>query len=489
MSAFMERFLRTEDQTKTRLTTFTGNYNIADLKRQTTVFIDLLRPHNVKGKRVAVLVPQVFSYLTLVMAINELGGVVSPISPQYRSDDLKELLNFLDPHIVFTIKEHGGFPFAQAVGEWANTAANKTIVYESDSEFQWVKKTFGHTNREKQIEEDEIDFICFTSGSTGVPKGIMVKMESMEALARCFRETPDMGPGDRLGLTAPASSLFGLAVISAGLQSGLHIVLPDSFDLPLMVKLLKDTGINKILTTPSIFKAIYPFAQQMAPAILDDLEFCGLCGEVVTPEIAKQFPLSDQCRYFGMYGCSELGGLLDCDLRKEMEWSLYSGMYHKIEPDGELLVRTPGGFTGYYKRPDLTSQVWTSDQWFKTGDLVRINGNNKFDIVGRKKDLIKKGGQQVTPGEVEEILLQHANVKQAVVLGAPHPVYGEQVLAFVVLRDESLVHELYPFCAGRIAGYKVPDAIETVLEIPMVQGKTDKITLRKMFLSKEGAHE
>jgi non-ribosomal peptide synthetase component E (peptide arylation enzyme) len=159
---------------------------------------------------------------------------------------------------------------------------------------------------------------------------------------------------------------------------------------------------------------------------------------------------------------------------------------YKIEQDGEFLIRTLAGFMGYYKQPDLTSELWTSDGWFLTGDLVRKNENHKLEIVGRKKDVIKKGGQQVVPGEVEKILLQHPNVKQAVVLGAPHSIYGEQVVAFAILYDESRVKELYPFCAERIARYKVPDTFEIVSDIPIMQGKTDKITLLKQFLSKKG---
>ncbi|MBP1153979.1 MULTISPECIES: class I adenylate-forming enzyme family protein [unclassified Paenibacillus] len=486
MNTFFDRYMQTQDRSKTILTTFTGSYNAAELTQQMDAYVDLLHNKKIRGKRVAVLVPHVFSYVSLIMAINKLGGVVSPISSSYRSDDLKQILSFLDPHIVFTITTHGGFPFAHEVEEWAKSSDNYTVLYKSDDSFQWEERNIGDMSREKPDEAAPIDFISFTSGSTGVPKGLMLQTSNLEALGQCFKDTSDMRAGDRLFVTAPASSVMGLAIISVGFKQGAQIILPDSFELPLMVKLMKDSNINKMLTTPSILKAIYPFAEQMAPVTIANLEFCGLAGEVVTEEISNQFSFNDKCRISGIYGCSEHGGILDCDLRKKAQWSLYSGIDYKIDLDGELLVRTPHGFLGYYKREDLTSQVWTLDGWFRTGDLVRMNEDNKFEIIGRKKDLIKKGGQQVAPGEVEHILLQHPNVKQAVVLGAPHPVYGEQVVAFTVLHDATSVKELYPFCSGRIAGYKVPDAIEVLSEIPIVQGKADKITLRKMFLAKKG---
>ncbi|MCY9697871.1 class I adenylate-forming enzyme family protein [Paenibacillus alginolyticus] len=484
MSTLKERFVQTQDRTKTVLTTFYDNYSTADLEQQTEFYLDLLRKKNIKGKKIGVLVPPVFSYLSLIMAINQLGGVVVPLSWQYRKDDLKQILRFLEPHIVFSITNHGGFPFSQAIEEWASESETLTILYKSEDCFRWEEFSIGV--KEKPLEISSIDFICCTSGSTGVPKGMMFKTDDIEIMAQYLRELPDMRTSDRFFMTAPPTSVIGIAALSVGFKEGLQIVFPDSFEIPLMVKLMKDTNINKMLTTPSILKALYPFMKQMAPEIVGNLEFCGLSGEVVTEEIAVQIPLNDHCRLIGLYGSSEMGGILYCNLREKAEWSVYRGVEYKIDQDGEFLIRTLAGFMGYYKQPDLTSELWTSDGWFLTGDLVRMNENHNLEIIGRKKDVIKKGGQQVVPGEVEKILLQHPNVKQAVVLGAPHSIYGEQVVAFAILHDESRVKELYPYCAERIARYKVPDTFEIVSDIPIVQGKTDKISLLKQYLSRKG---
>ncbi|MCY9666525.1 acyl--CoA ligase [Paenibacillus alginolyticus] len=484
MSTLMERLVQTQDRTKAVLTTFYGNYSAADLEQQTEFYLNLLRKKNIKGKKIGVLVPPVFSYLSLIMAVNQLGGIVVPLSWQFRNDDLKQILRFLDPHIVFSITNHGGFPFSQAVQEWANTSETHTTLYQSEDCIQWDEHSVGVA--EKPLEHSSIDFICCTSGSTGVPKGMMFKTEDIEIMAQYLRDMPDMRASDRFFMTAPPTSVIGIAAMSVGFKEGLQIVFPDSFEIPLMVKLMKDTNTNKMLTTPSILKALYPFMKQMAPNIVESLEFCGLSGEVVTEEIAVQIPLNPHCRLIGLYGSSEMGGILYSNLREKAEWSVYRGVEYRIEQDGEFLIRTMAGFMGYYKQPGLTSELWTSDGWFRTGDLVRMNDNYKLEIIGRKKDVIKKGGQQVVPGEIEKILVQHPNVKQAVVLGAPHSIYGEQVVAFVILHDESRVKELYPFCAERIARFKVPDTFEIVSDIPIVQGKTDKITLLKQFLSKKG---
>jgi acyl-CoA synthetase (AMP-forming)/AMP-acid ligase II len=487
MSTLMEAFVQTGDRSKTVLTTFTGNYHTGDLEQQTDTFEHLLREHDIQGKRIGLLVPNVFAYLALTMAVNRLGGIIVPISWQYRSEDLKEILKFLDPHIVFTVAKHGGFPFGDMIEEWAKSSGNHTVVYQSEDCFHWKKYNFGLA--EKSLENPQMDFIFCTSGSTGLPKALMMTVSGIDYSVGFVKDAYDLASGDRLFMMAPPTSVFGLVSLFAALQAGTLIVFPDAFELPMIVKLMKQTNTNKITTTPSIMKAIYPFAKQMASDIIDNLELCSLSGEPVTGEIVEIIPLNPQCHFIGVYGISEMGGIMHANLREKTEWSVNHSVQYTIADDGEFLIRTPGAFTGYYKQPELTSEVWTADGWFQTGDLVQKNENNKLEIIGRKKDLIKKGGQQVIPGEVEKILLQHPNVKQVVVLGMPHPVYGEQVAAFTALHDESAVHELYPFCAERTARYKVPDAIEIISEIPIANGKIDKVALRNIFLSKKGKSE
>ncbi|MGG2199779.1 class I adenylate-forming enzyme family protein [Paenibacillus validus] len=465
------------DADKVVLTTFSGHYTSRDIQAEMDRYISLLRPLELKGKKVGLLVPAIPSYAALVLAINELGGTIIPLSWQFRKEDLSAVLQFLDPHVVFSINTHNGFPFAEVMEAWAIGSGKETLLYTSDDCKEWKSKAIA--GAERALEQDKIDFICCSSGSTGTPKGMVVGIHAFDFSFQLLKDFNELKPTDVVFLNAPPNSVFGIASLLTGIRSGVRIVFPDNFELPRMITLMQETACNKVVSTPSIFKAIYTFGQSLNPDVFKKIEFVGLTGEMMTEDYVKQFDLMQQCKFVGQYGSSELGGAMLCDLRQQLEFTVYDGVQYKVKED-ELLLKSPAAFSGYYQNPQLTEQCFDEEGWFYTGDLVRLNEKNKLELIGRKKELIKKGGQQVIPGEVEKVLSQHAGVKQAVVIGAPHPVFGEQIVAFVVPQDDLRTDDLYAFCRAKIAGYKVPDRIVAIAEIPVAQGKVDKITLRTM---------
>jgi acyl-CoA synthetase (AMP-forming)/AMP-acid ligase II len=148
---------------------------------------------------------------------------------------------------------------------------------------------------------------------------------------------------------------------------------------------------------------------------------------------------------------------------------------------GELLTRLPGRQREYYKDPDATAATWTADGWLRSGDLGYLDEDGYLYLVGRKKDLIIRGGHNVYATDVEAVLIEHAAVQEVAVVGIPHDVLGEDVAAFVVLKaDEALTaDELAAFCAGRLADYKRPRRITFVAELPRnATGKVMKHRLR-----------
>jgi acyl-coenzyme A synthetase/AMP-(fatty) acid ligase len=467
------------------LSTFDGDYTLNDLLNEVEHLTGFLKKKlDVKGLKIALLVPGVFPFLALSIAINRLGGTIIPISLQYRREDLRALLAYLEADAVFTIREHQGFSFATMVEQWAGSSGNRTTVFKTDDCSEWTQQIF-FEDRERLIEENLPDMIFCTSGSTGTPKGLSVDISIFS-----FPLMVDMlklESQDRIFVNSPFASIPGFATIISALQVGYTVVYPEAFDILRMVRLLERTSCNKVLSTPSIFKAIYAFAAQSSPEAIGQIEWCGLAGEMIPDRYTESFPLMTETRFVGIYGCSEVGGVLQRDLRLESAWSICDGVAAEIDEIngvGELLVRSPFMFTEYYRQPDLTREVLTKDHWFRTGDLVKPADGGRITIAGRKKDLIKKGGQQVVPGEVEQILGSHPNVKQAVVFGAPHPVFGEQIVALVVAEGSLSSDQLYPYCRERIAGFKVPDDIELIKEIPTIQGKADKLTLRNQYIQK-----
>ncbi|MDC3425883.1 acyl--CoA ligase [Aquibacillus sp. 3ASR75-11] len=465
------------------LTTFSGDYTAQNITNMIDHYVELLKNEKLAGKKVGLLIPTIPSYLSLVLAINQLGGTVVPLSWQFRKEDLLSVLSYLNPHIVLTVKEFDHFSFADVFHSWAKDSLEKTVIYESTDCKEWEVKSYG--GKERPIETERIDFICCSSGSTGTPKGLVIGAETLNFSIQILTEQNKIQPSDRIFLNAPPNAVFGISALLTGVYNGARVVFPDRFDFPNMIKLMKENNCNKLMSTPSIFKAIYQVAKAINPDVVKQLELVSLTGEMMTEGYAEQFDLMKDCAFFGMYGTSEIGGAMFCDLRKKIEFTFYNGVDHKIS-DNELLIKSPSAFSYYYLNPELTEAMVTQDGWIHTGDLVQENKAGKFEIIGRKKDIIKKGGQQVIPSEIEQHLSRHKHVKQAVVIGTPHPIFGEQIVAFVVTEGEINKEELFYFCSQSIARYKVPDVIELIDDIPVSQGKIDKISLRKWYEQTRG---
>ncbi|CAH0346423.1 class I adenylate-forming enzyme family protein [Bacillus sp. CECT 9360] len=474
------------DMNKTILSTQTVEYTNQDILDETDRYITLLTQlGDLKGKKVALIIPTIHSLLTMVLAISKLGGILIPLSPLLRRNDLEKVLDFSDPHVVFTVKEFNGFNLSEAVNNWGTSTGKETVIFESDKGSKWEKTIL--TGEKRQLENEDIQIIGCTSGSTGTPKGIVSSLDTMIEAIKQYSFIGEVTSQDKLFLIAPSSNLFGLCWLLSSLHAQYHMVATESFSFPEIIELLKEKPCQKLITTPSLFNALRLFSKTSDNNVLEPLTLVSLAGEPITASFIES--VADmKTKITGFYGTSEMGCMLytDHDIRDGLSWSLLPGVEYKFEGQtedgsGELLFRNGLDFYGYYKRPDLTEEVYL-DGWFYSGDLANLNENGKFEIIGRKKDMIKKGGQQVIPGEIETLLAEHPNVQKAVVIGAPHPIFGEQVVAFIVAEIEMDVKELYQFCDDKIARYKVPDQIHFIDEIPTSQGKIDKVSLRQMAL-------
>ncbi|MFX3673195.1 MAG: class I adenylate-forming enzyme family protein [Paenisporosarcina sp.] len=463
------------------LSTFSSDYSANDIKLSMENYLNILQHEDLAGKRIGLLIPHIYSYLSLVLAINELGGTIVPLSSQFRKEDLTAVLESLNPHYVFTVDEADGFSYIEVFANWAEQSGENTKVFRTNDYTNWHHEHYSGTNR--PLQEEKMDFICCSSGSTGVPKGIVVSADTLKFSLEFIMKVNKIQPKDRVFLNAPPNSVFGICALLSGIYSGAQIVFPDRYDLPGIVNLMEEKTCNKILSTPSIFKSIYQVANVLKPQVLKNLEIVSLTGEMMTNGFVDQFSNMDNCEFIGMYGSSEIGGAMYCDLRVEIEFTVDEAIQFKVI-DNELLLKSPAAFSHYYQNPELTNEAFDSEGWLLTGDLVSQTESKKISIIGRKKDMIKKGGQQVIPGEIERVLMNHQHVRQAVVIGVPHQVFGEQIVAYVVMGRNENLQELYRFCQKQIARYKVPDYIEEVSEIPLVQGKADKLTLRKMFIQR-----
>ncbi|MFL0362073.1 class I adenylate-forming enzyme family protein [Pseudobacillus sp. 179-B 2D1 NHS] len=478
-------FCEEADLSKRALITQTGTYTLGDLKKSVKEYHSILKDMgDIKGKKVAIIVPGVATFLSILLTVNKLGGTVVPISPLLRKEDLTQILSFIDPHIVFTVKEHNGFYLEKTVRAWAGSVGEEVAIIESADGHEW--KTEIIAGKPKRREADHSPYIIgCTSGSTGTPKGIIVDRAFFEFAERALTKGASLSKEDKVFLVVPTSVLYGLCWLLAGLHSQITIVATESFSFPAILKLMKWNPANKLVTSPSLFKALCMFDKVSDISVLKSLTEVSLAGEMITAEFFEGLDPLHHCKITSMYGLSELGALMytESDIREGVEWSLTPGVAYNLENlskegVGELHFKTPCKFLGYYKCPELTEELY-KEGWFSTGDLAKITSEQKIKVVGRKKDMIKKGGQQVIRGEIEQMLTKHEAVEKAAVLGMPHAIFGEQVIAFIIKKKEIPLSEIYNYCRDRLASFKVPDKIFILEDIPLVQGKVDKVTLKQ----------
>ncbi|WEG12467.1 class I adenylate-forming enzyme family protein [Pullulanibacillus sp. KACC 23026] len=478
MSLF-ERVLAGLKESNSSLTTLKSNYTAGDLQAIVSKYESMLRPLDIAGKRVALLVPAIQEYIPLFMTVNKLRGVTAPLSWQFRQEDLQNVLDFLDPHIIFTVNEHTGFNFSEAVTNWAKDKGKEVLVFTSDNCISWETRLFQGESIGLETSSGEI--ICFTSGSTGIPKGMVFKEEVVDYSFNHVSEALELKPTDRVLVYASTSTIFSLYSMDSVLKAGANLLVANEFDLIKIIDMMKNSNCNKVATTPSVFKALYTFASKLNPEVLTDLELICFVGEKIPNRLIDSFPLMGNSKFISHYGSSETSALANALLEresKELEYELVAGAQAKAV-EGELYVITEALFSGYYGNPQLTQEVF-EDSWYKTGDLVEFLDDKRFKIVGRKKDIIKKGGQQVVPSEIEQIIATINGVRSVAVVGSAHPIYGEQIVAFVVA-DGLTSADIRNYCIGKISAYKVPDKVVFIDKMPLNQGKTDKLKLRAVL--------
>ncbi|OMP67508.1 class I adenylate-forming enzyme family protein [Domibacillus epiphyticus] len=471
-------FDKNNDLNKMALSTIDKSHTYGELKKEVDKYKVLLSEHgDLRGKRIGIIIPSVFYYSSLFMAVNMLGGTVIPINAQLRKGDLSSILELTEPHIIFTIEETKDTNFREVVRNWSLSSGKKIIMYCSKEYKVWNKEV--QEGLESELDEEKIDVIGCSSGSTGIPKGMMINMEAWSYWLKRITEGSSLSEDDKVFSIIPITAPYGITWLFSCLKEGLSLVIPERFDVFQTVMYLKENQCNKIVSTPSVFKSLYMFIEKVDKSIFKSINMLVFAGEVISESFINDLEELKQCDLIGLYGLSEQGLIMwSLDL-KEPGWEIGPEVGFKMTEDNELVFHSPAALTGYYRNEQLTKEVMR-DGWFYTGDLGVMLDNGRIQIVGRKKDMIKKGGQQIIPGEIENFLLTHKHIKQAVIIGVPHEIFGEKVVAFIVGDAQIEISELYTFCKSSMAQYKVPDEIYQLKEFPMNLGKVDKLALRNM---------
>lgn len=349
-------------------------------------------------------------------------------------------------------------------------------------------------------------FVIFTSGSTGTPKGVVVSHDAFHGKMEQIASLLAFAPGERSLLVLNITFSFGLWISLLTLLKGGTLVMQEKFEPALFLQTLIDERITRVGMVPTMMRVLFSRPELIEridavdrAAMLRQIMIGGeSLGHSLAHTIRERFSTSD---LIDIYGLTETA---TCDFFSfPADFAKYPGCIGRASPNvqyrivgadgislgtgavGELQLRSPYLMNGYLDEPALTTAAF-SDGWFKTGDLARVAGDEMVELMGRSKEIISRGGNKVTPVEIEQVLCAHPDILAAMVVGMADPVLGERIHALLVMRKETAVDAfmLGKFLSDKLERFKQPDAYYLLDELPLGRtGKADRGTLKSMITS------
>ena len=360
----------------------------------------------------------------------------------------------------------------------------------------WTDAIAGQTKFKRQIADaEDTAIIAYTGGTTGRPKGVRHTYGRMAWNLFAHINCLEIRAEEVMLLTTPLPHSSGYHMVAAFLQ-GAHVVIEGRFDPERFFALCRDMAITWTMMVPTM---LYRLLDNPAAGSADHRSLCTI---VYGAAPINRERLEEGLRKFGkvflqIYGqteCPNLITTLSKDDHTDPGLLASCGqaiplVELRLTPDdsgaGEVEVRSPYLLVEYFRDPVATGEA-LHDGWLKTGDLARLEGGYLF-LVDRAKDMIISGGMNVYSTEVEGVLRQHAAVREAAVVGIPHPDWGEAVTAVLIAEDGAQTEEIRQFAKARLSAYKVPKSVLIVSELPLTQyGKIDKRRIRAQLIEANG---
>ncbi len=398
------------------------------------------------GDVIALALPNGWAFVAAFLGVLKVGATVAPLNPLLSPSERQRVMEHLAPRLLIeSVKEE--------TADWPAAAADAPAL------------------------------ILYTSGSTGEPKGSVLSHRALRIANESWAEpVMGLGPADVVLAVLPLAHSFGLnGALLAPLLAGSSVCLMERFVPEEVLAAIARHRVTVLPAVATMFRRLLD-SPALPTADLSSLRLA-VSGAAPCPwEIAEEWRRRTGVRLLRGYGMTELFrpiSYLEGDPRDfpdaigrpvpgvEVRLVAEDGSVLGPGDVGELWIKSPAALDGYLGARDATRAV-LEDGWFKTGDLATHSPDGFVTIVGRKKDLILRGGYSVVPGEVEAVLLTHPAVAEAAVVGAPHAELGEEIAAFVTLRPGAAVgpDDLIAHCRERLAAFKYPRRIRILPDLP-----------------------
>lgn len=454
------------------------------------------------GDRVAVDLPNWPEWVLSLLASAKLGAVFVPLFPSLPYHELKYQLRHTEASLAVAAESLGEIDYVELfddlIGELPDlqylvTVGDEDFWYD-DRVFRFAELTAARSSEVTGpgfVPDDQVLALLYTSGTMGKPKGVALTHRNLVYTALETAKALNQSEEDRVLISVPLFTVFGVHVVVAGLATGGTLVLQSRFDPVEALDLIDRERITLVHGVPTMFQLL------MREASFGSRNFSTVrtgivAGSPVSRDLVRRIRQWNDVQI--AYGLTETGPTVTVtrfsDAPEQREETVgkpiegvevrvadvKTGKLHGPEAVGELVVRGPNVMTGYHRMPSETRNSFTPEGYFRTGDVAYVDADGYVTILGRQKEMIIRGGYNIFPRELEDVLRTHPAVDDVCVIGIPNEILGELICACVRPVEGAIVtgDELKDYCREQLSDHKVPDLVRFFDSFPLTGSGTVK---------------
>ena len=471
-----------------------------------------------QGDRVGIWSPNYTEWVLVQYATARIGAVLVTINPAYRTTELEYVLNQSGVSVLVAVEAFTASDYRSMVEEVWDRVATSTVVYLHTADWDDLLRAGECVSAEQldqrtsELAPDDAINIQYTSGTTGFPKGATLSHRNILNNGFFIGEACGYTAADRVCIPVPFYHCFGMVLGNLACTThGAAVVIPAAgFSAAATLRACAQERCTSLYGVPTMFIA------ELGEPDLADYDLSSLrtgimagspCPIEVMRQVVEHMNMSEVTIAYGMTETSPVSTQTSAEDPLEKRVTTVGRVHPHVEirivdPDtdqtvprgtgGEFLTRGYSVMLGYWNDPKRTAEAIDADGWMHTGDLAVMDDEGYVNIVGRIKDMIIRGGENVYPREVEEFLYTHPDIVEVQVIGVPDVRYGEEVMAWVQLRESSAAtaEDITEFCRGTIARHKVPRYIKFTDTFPMtITGKIQKYVMREQSIEELGLED
>lgn len=471
-----------------------------------------------KGDRVALWAPNCYEWVLVQYATARIGAILVNINPAYRTSELAYVLGQSEANVIVSALSFRSNNYKAMIEEVKWSCEHlRDIIYLDKSWRRFLDRAKDISTEQLSVAEQSVQFdepvnIQYTSGTTGFPKGVTLSHHNILNNGYFIGKRLNYSAHDKVCIPVPFYHCFGMVIGNLCCTShGACMVIPaESFEPLKVLQAVQEERCTSLYGVPTMFIAelqLPEFSQFDLSSLRTGVMAGSPCPVEVMKKVQSDMNMSEVEICYGMTETSPVSTQTEIGTSLEKQVGTVGTVQDHLEikiidPEtrelqdrnvaGELCTRGYSVMLGYWNNPKATNEAIDQARWMHTGDLAVMDEEGFINIVGRIKDMILRGGENIYPREIEEFLYTHEDIEDVQVIGVPSEKFGEEIMAWVKVKKGHAVmqEQLNEFCRNRIAHYKIPKYWKFVDAFPMtVTGKIRKVEMREIAIEELGLQE